>query len=109
MGMAVVTLKKGEGRLLKDIIADVGPDGFLKVEDRVNAQVKAERTVISPGRCLRLAMDGCTRKIWRRCLRHGTDRRQVLQHHHMDLHFWKWNREYSIEQDERKDTRCQAI
>ena len=35
--------------LMKDIIADVGPDGFLKVEDRVNAQVKAERTVISPG------------------------------------------------------------
>ena len=29
--------------------SDVGPDGFLKVEDRVNAQVKAERTVISPG------------------------------------------------------------
>lgn len=21
---------------------------------------------------------------------------------HMDLHFWKWNMEYSIEQDERK-------
>ncbi len=32
---------------MKDIIADVEPDGFLKVEDRVNAQVKAERTVIS--------------------------------------------------------------
>ena len=26
-----------EGKLLKDIIADVGPDGFLKVEDRNGA------------------------------------------------------------------------
>ena len=44
-----ILIQESEGKLLKDIIADVGPDGFLKVEDRVNAQVKAERTVISPG------------------------------------------------------------
>ena len=42
-----ILIQESEGKLLKDIIADVGPDGFLKVEDRVNAQVKAERTVIS--------------------------------------------------------------
>ena len=40
-----ILIQESEGKLLKDIIADVGPDGFLKVEDRV----KAERTVISPG------------------------------------------------------------
>ena len=44
-----ILIQESEGKLLKDIIADVGPDGFLKVEDQVNAQVKAERTVISPG------------------------------------------------------------
>ena len=44
-----ILIQESEGKLLKDIIADVGPDGFLKVEDRVNALVKAERTVISPG------------------------------------------------------------
>ena len=38
-----ILIQESEGKLLKDIIADVGPDGFLKVEDRVNAQVKAER------------------------------------------------------------------
>ena len=35
-----ILIQESEGKLLKDIIADVGPDGFLKVEDRVNAQVK---------------------------------------------------------------------
>ena len=44
-----ILIQESEGKLLKDIIADVGPDGFLKVEDRVNAQVEAEHTVISPG------------------------------------------------------------
>lgn len=45
-----ILIQESEGKLLKDIIADVGPDGFLKVEDRVNAQVKAERTVSLAGR-----------------------------------------------------------
>lgn len=44
-----ILIQEAEGKLLKDIIADVGPDGFLKVEDRVNAQVEAEHTVVSPG------------------------------------------------------------
>ena len=35
-----ILIQESEGKLLKDIIADVGPDGFLKVEDRVNAQVR---------------------------------------------------------------------
>ncbi len=42
-----ILIQESEGKLLKDIIADVGPDGFLKVEDRVNAQVEAKRTIIS--------------------------------------------------------------
>ena len=32
-----------------EIIAEVGPDGFLEVEDRINAEIEAEKTVIAPG------------------------------------------------------------
>ena len=42
-------IQKQEGRLLKDIIADVGIDGFLKIEDQVNSGVNVENSVISPG------------------------------------------------------------
>lgn len=42
-------IQKREGRLLRDIIAEHGTEGFLKIEDEVNAGVEAERTVISPG------------------------------------------------------------
>lgn len=42
-----------EGKLLKEIIAEKGRDGFLDVEDRVNAEIglhgDLHRTVISPG------------------------------------------------------------
>ena len=38
-----------EKKLLREIIADVGEDGFLKVENRVNAGIEAENSVISPG------------------------------------------------------------
>lgn len=44
-----ILIQEEEGRLLKEIIAEKGIDGFLEIEDRVNAGVKAERTVISPG------------------------------------------------------------
>ena len=42
-------IQKQEKRLLKEIIADVGNDGFLAIENRVNREVKAERAVIAPG------------------------------------------------------------
>lgn len=42
-------IQKQENKLLKDIIAEVGIDGFLAIEDRVNAGVEASRAVISPG------------------------------------------------------------
>ena len=44
-----LVIQKREGRLLKDIIEEKGTEGFLKIEDEVNAGVEAERTVISPG------------------------------------------------------------
>ena len=42
-------IQKEEGKLLKDIIAEKGTDGFLEVEDRVNAGVNVTKTVVSPG------------------------------------------------------------
>ena len=42
-------IQEKEKRLLKDIIAQEGLDEFLKIEDRINAGVSAERSVIAPG------------------------------------------------------------
>ena len=42
-------IQKQEGRLLKDIIADVGNEGFLEIENQVNRDLVAENAVISPG------------------------------------------------------------
>lgn len=44
-----IVIQEQEKRLLKEIIADEGMDGFLKVENRINASVTAERSVIAPG------------------------------------------------------------
>lgn len=44
-----ILIQEEEGKLLKDIIKERGIDGFLEVEDRVNAMVNTEKTVISPG------------------------------------------------------------
>lgn len=38
-----------EKRLLKDIIASEGIDGFLEIENRVNASIHSKRTVIATG------------------------------------------------------------
>lgn len=42
-------IQKQEGRLLKEIIEDVGNDGFLDIENQVNRDLIADRSVISPG------------------------------------------------------------
>ena len=46
---ADILIQETEGRLLKDIIAQEGMDGFLAVENRVNAGIKASCSVIAPG------------------------------------------------------------
>ena len=38
-----------EKRLLKEIIADEGDDGFLAIENRINAGLQMENCVIAPG------------------------------------------------------------
>lgn len=42
-------IQEQEGRLLHEIITDVGEDGFLKIENQVNRDVDVENSVISPG------------------------------------------------------------
>lgn len=42
-------IQKQEKRLLKEIIAEEGNDGFLKIENQVNRDLEVEKAVISPG------------------------------------------------------------
>ena len=42
-------IQQQEQKLLKDIIAEKGVEGFLAVENRVNASIRAERSVIATG------------------------------------------------------------
>lgn len=44
-----IVIQEQEGRLLKEIIASQGMDGFLKVEERVNAGLNVKRSIIAPG------------------------------------------------------------
>ena len=44
-----LVIQEKEGRLLKEIIADEGNAGFLKIEEKVNAELEAEHCVIAPG------------------------------------------------------------
>lgn len=44
-----IVIQDQEGRLLKEIIEAEGQEGFLKVENRINAELKAEHAVIAPG------------------------------------------------------------
>ena len=42
-------IQESEKRLLKDIIASEGVDGFIDIENKVNSRIKAERSVIATG------------------------------------------------------------
>ena len=44
-----LVIQETEGKLLSEIIEEKGPDGFLAVEDRVNADLQCEKTVIATG------------------------------------------------------------
>lgn len=46
---ADIVIQEEEGKLLKEIIASVGVDGFIQVENRVNSQLSCEKTVIATG------------------------------------------------------------
>lgn len=46
---ADLLIQEKEGRLLKDIIASEGVEGFLKIENAVLASIETDRTVIATG------------------------------------------------------------
>lgn len=46
---ADLLIQDREGRLLKDIIAQDGIDGFIKIENDVNKSIEAHKTIIATG------------------------------------------------------------
>ena len=44
-----ILIQEQEGKLLREIIAEVGDDGFLKIENQVIRDIQCEHAVISPG------------------------------------------------------------
>lgn len=44
-----IVIQKQEGKLLKEIIADVGNQGFLAIENQVHAEMELTNSIISPG------------------------------------------------------------
>ena len=42
-------IQEKTGKLLKEIIAQEGMEGFLRVEERINQTIQAVHTVIAPG------------------------------------------------------------
>lgn len=42
-------IQEKTGKLLKEIIAERGDDGFLKLEEEINVGLEMEKTVIAPG------------------------------------------------------------
>lgn len=44
-----LVIQEREGKLLKEIIAEVGDDGFLEVEERINAGLDVKKSIIAPG------------------------------------------------------------
>lgn len=46
---ADLVIQKQEGKLLREIIAEVGTEGFIEVENRVNASLTVEHSVIATG------------------------------------------------------------
>lgn len=46
---ADLLIQKEEGKLLRDIIAEAGAEGFIDVENRVNASICVENSIIATG------------------------------------------------------------
>lgn len=44
-----ILIQSQEKRLLKEIIAEEGMEGFMEVENRVNASLDVDRSIIAPG------------------------------------------------------------
>lgn len=46
---ADLLIQEQEGKLLSEIIEEVGTDGFIQVENRVNASIACSKTIIATG------------------------------------------------------------
>ena len=46
---ADIVIQQEEGKLLREIIAEKGVEGFIAVENRVNANIQCDKTVIATG------------------------------------------------------------
>lgn len=46
---ADLLIQQQEGKLLHEIIAEVGTDGFIQVENRVNAGIECSKSIIATG------------------------------------------------------------
>ena len=46
---ADLVIQQREQRLLREIIDDVETEGFIEIENRVNASIEASRTIIATG------------------------------------------------------------
>ncbi|MBE5970386.1 MAG: shikimate kinase [Lachnospiraceae bacterium] len=46
---ADIVIQETEGKLLKDIIASEGVDGFIAVEDRINSSIDCYKSIIATG------------------------------------------------------------
>ena len=46
---ADLVIQQQEGKLLREIIEEVGTDGFIQVENRVNAGLECSKTIIATG------------------------------------------------------------
>ncbi len=46
---ADIVIQQEEGKLLKEIIAAKGIDGFIAIENRVNSEIECDKTVIATG------------------------------------------------------------
>lgn len=44
-----LVIQEKTGKLLKEIIREQGLDGFMEVENRINAEIEATHTIIAPG------------------------------------------------------------
>ena len=44
-----LVIQKEEGKLLKEIIAQVGPEGFIEVENRINASLEVSNSIVATG------------------------------------------------------------
>lgn len=42
-------IQEHTGKLLREIIAEQGTEGFLKIEDEINSKVNVNKTIVSPG------------------------------------------------------------